>query len=96
VQRKVLITPWRRSAVAIVVVAATSFAVGVLCAASGLIAHEGVSALADVLTGAGTLIVAYATVKGVAAWREQLKGRDEYELAKRILLSCYRVERVIR
>lgn len=43
-----------------------------------------------VLTGAA-IIAAYVGLKGLGAWKSQLVGNTEYELAKQILRSVYEV-----
>jgi hypothetical protein len=55
--------------------------------------------LAEVFTGVkvtdlavafASLIAAWVAVSGLSAWRHQLKGKTEYDLAKRILLSLFK------
>ena len=45
---------------------------------------DGIVALAAL----GAFIVALI---GVNSWRKEMKGRNEYELARRIMRSCYKV-----
>lgn len=52
---------------------------------------ETVSAISDVvvaLAAAGAAVAAWA---GLRTWRSELRGRHEYELARRLLLVTYRV-----
>jgi len=45
------------------------------------------------LSAAGTLIIAS---KGLSTWRKELKGKSEYQLAKEILKSVYRVREAFK
>lgn len=55
-----------------------------------------VSAVADVLTALGALAAAAVAGLGLATWREQLKGRTEYDLARRMLKKTYRLREAVR
>lgn len=57
----------------------------------------GVVAIAkDVMTGAAALIAAVVAARGLQTWKRQLHGNTNYELARRLLRSAYRVREAIR
>lgn len=49
-----------------------------------------VSIGSDIAIGASAAVAAYLAVKGVNAWRSELKGRSEYQLAKDVLRAVYK------
>lgn len=55
-----------------------------------------VSALADSITAVAAAGGAVVAAMGLATWREQLKGRTQYDLARRMLEKTYRLREAIR
>ena len=55
-----------------------------------------ISIAKDVLTGVAALTAAIVAVLGLQAWKRQLKGKVEYELARRILRAAFNVRDAIR
>jgi hypothetical protein len=50
-----------------------------------------VSLSKDVITGLSALIAATIAILGLQEWKKQLKGKNEYELAQRMLRATYKV-----
>ena len=50
-----------------------------------------VTFIKDIITGCAAAIAAYIAIKGYNTWKEQLRGRSEHELARRVLVAVYRV-----
>jgi hypothetical protein len=50
-----------------------------------------VTLIKDILTGFAALTAAIVTILGLQAWKQQLKGKTEYELTQKLLRSTYRV-----
>lgn len=50
----------------------------------------------DILTGVAALTAAIVAVLGLQAWKRQLKGKVEYELARRVLRAAFNVRDAIR
>ena len=50
-----------------------------------------ISTVRDLLVGASAATAAYFAYLGVDAWRRELKGRSEYQLAKDVLKAVYKV-----
>ena len=48
---------------------------------------EVVSVLSDILVALSAAVVAVVAYKGVHAWREQMTGRGNYEVARRVMLA---------
>lgn len=46
--------------------------------------------LKDVMTILGAGVAIYVALRGLSAWRRQLKGNVQYELARRLLTNVYR------
>jgi hypothetical protein len=55
-----------------------------------------ISIAKDILTGVAALTAALVAVLGLQAWKRQLKGKVEYELARRVLRSAFNVRDAIR
>lgn len=55
-----------------------------------------ISAAKDIVFGGSAAFTAYFAYRGLSAWREELKGRAEYQLAKDILKAVYRVREGFR
>lgn len=55
-----------------------------------------ISAVADVLTAVGALGATVVAGLGLVTWRKQLKGRTEYDLARRMLKKTYRLREAVR
>ena len=51
---------------------------------------------AQIVLAVSAAIGAIAAWKGVSTWRRELKGRTEYDLARRVLTGVYRVRDAIR
>jgi hypothetical protein len=45
----------------------------------------------DVATAGAAIVAAVVAVLGLRAWRRQLRGQTQYELARRLLRAVYRV-----
>lgn len=54
-----------------------------------------VSLAKDIITGLAALTAAIVAVVGLRAWKNQLKGKTEYELAQRLLRAVYKVREAI-
>jgi hypothetical protein len=50
----------------------------------------------DVITAGAAITAAVVAVKGLRAWKKQLRGKTDYELARRCLRAVYRVRDAIR
>ena len=50
----------------------------------------------DVITAGAAITAAVVAVKGLRAWKKQLRGKTDYELARRCLKAVYRVRDAIR
>jgi hypothetical protein len=55
-----------------------------------------ISITKDVLTGVAAITAAVVAVLGLQAWKKQLKGKVEYELARRVLREVFNVRDAIR
>jgi hypothetical protein len=55
-----------------------------------------ISIAKDILTGVAALTAAIVAVLGLQAWKKQLKGKIEYELARRVLRAAFNVRDAIR
>ena len=58
--------------------------------------REFVTLAGDVVTIFAALVAATVAVLGLRTWRKQLRGKTEYELARRLLRNVYRVRDAIR
>jgi hypothetical protein len=54
-----------------------------------------VTLIKDVLTAIAAVGAASIGLLGLATWRKQLKGRTEYELARRLLVAVYRIRNAV-
>jgi len=54
-----------------------------------------VTIIKDVITAGAALVAAYIGWQGLATWRKQLKGRTEYELARRLLSAIYKIRNYV-
>ena len=50
-----------------------------------------VTLIKDIITGLSALTAAIIAILGLQAWKKQLKGKTEYELAQRLLRNVYKV-----
>lgn len=50
-----------------------------------------VASLSDVIVALAAMAAAGAAFAGLRTWRRELRGRHEYDLARRLLLATYRV-----
>lgn len=55
-----------------------------------------ISAVANSLTALAAVGAATVAALGLATWREQLKGRTQYDLARRMLRKTYRLREAVR
>jgi hypothetical protein len=55
-----------------------------------------ISIIKDIITAIVALIAGAVAIYGVIAWKKQLKGKTEYELARRVLRAIYKVRDSIR
>ncbi|OLE53103.1 MAG: hypothetical protein AUG51_14975 [Acidobacteria bacterium 13_1_20CM_3_53_8] len=55
-----------------------------------------ISIIKDIITAIVALIAGVVAIYGVIAWKKQLKGKTEYELARRVLRAIYKVRDSIR
>lgn len=55
-----------------------------------------VSAIADSVTAGAALAASIVAGMGLVTWRKQLKGRTEYDLARRMLKKTYRLREAVR
>src|SRR6266849_2208520 len=55
-----------------------------------------IAAVKDVLLGVAAAATALFAYLGLSAWRNELKGKSEYELAKRVLKAVYRVREAFK
>lgn len=53
--------------------------------------QELVSLFKDILTGITAIVATTVAVLGLQTWKKQLKGKAEYELARRLLIATYKV-----
>ncbi|OQY20711.1 MAG: hypothetical protein B6I35_10155, partial [Anaerolineaceae bacterium 4572_32.2] len=58
--------------------------------------QEYITLAKDVVTILAALVAATVAIMGLRTWRKQLRGKTEYELARRLLRSVYRVRDAIR
>jgi len=49
----------------------------------------------DILTAFSAVVVAIVSILGLKAWKKQLKGKTEYELARRLLRAVYKIREAI-
>ena len=49
----------------------------------------------DILTAFSAVAVAVVSILGLKAWKKQLKGKTEYELARRLLRTVYKIREAI-
>jgi len=54
------------------------------------------SIVSDLATTVAATVAVIVAVKGLNTWRAELRGRTEYDLARRILLALYRVREAIK
>ena len=50
----------------------------------------------DLVTVLGISIASYVAIVGLSAWKKQLKGKTDYELARRYLRSVYKVRDAVK
>jgi len=58
--------------------------------------QEYITLAKDVVTILAALVAATVAIMGLRTWKKQLRGKTEYELARRLLCSVYRVRDAIR
>lgn len=59
-------------------------------------AQDIVTLLKDVATIITAAVAAIIAIKGYGSWKKQLRGKAEYDLARRLLRSVYKVKKAIR
>lgn len=52
--------------------------------------------LKDLLTAVAAITATFVAIMGLNAWKRQLKGREEYDLARRYLRAIYKVRDSLR
>lgn len=57
--------------------------------------QEYVSLVKDIITALSALTVAVIATLGLQTWKKELKGRTEYELARRLLRAVYKARHAI-
>jgi len=55
-----------------------------------------VTAGKDILVGLSAVVAAFFAYRGLSAWRKELKGKSEYQLAKDVLKSVYKVREAFK
>ncbi|MGH7788575.1 MAG: hypothetical protein ACRERC_17020 [Candidatus Binatia bacterium] len=55
-----------------------------------------ISAVANVFVAAAAGVGAFTAWRGLNTWRAELRGRNEYDLARRVLLALYRTREAIQ
>ncbi len=50
-----------------------------------------ITLIKDIITGLSAFTAAVIAIMGLQAWKKQLKGKTEYELAQRLLRATYKV-----
>ncbi|QKF83461.1 hypothetical protein [Halarcobacter ebronensis] len=58
--------------------------------------EEIIVCIKDVVLMSTAITASVVAVKGLSTWKKQLKGKDEYELCKRILIDLYKYQNGIR
>ena len=58
--------------------------------------QEYLSLVKDIITALSALTVAVIATLGLQTWKKELKGRTEYELARRLLRAVYKTRDAIR
>lgn len=58
-------------------------------------AQEYVTLLKDIVTALAAIIAAVVAIAGLKTWRRQLKGNTQYDLARRLLKSAYKLRDAI-
>jgi hypothetical protein len=56
----------------------------------------GLEMVSDTIMALSAVVVAAAAIPGINAWRKQLRGKSEYELARRYLRCVFRVRDAIK
>lgn len=56
---------------------------------------ELISAVCNIVTAFAAVFAAWLAKQGVTAWRKQLVGQDEFDIAKRILKGAFEAESLI-
>ena len=51
---------------------------------------ETLKIITDVVTAGAVLTAAIVAVRGLSSWQHQLRGKSEYELSRRILVSVFK------
>lgn len=57
---------------------------------------EWVGTISDIAVAGSAVVAAYVAYGGVNAWQKELKGKSEYELAKEVLRSVFRVREAFK
>jgi hypothetical protein len=58
--------------------------------------QEYITLIKDIITIISTIVIGAVAIMGLRAWRIQLRGKTEYELARRLLRSVYKVRDAIK
>lgn len=57
---------------------------------------ESITAIKDILVGVSAVSAALFAYLGLTTWRKELKGKSEYQLAKEVLKSVYKVREAFK
>lgn len=57
---------------------------------------EWIAPAKDAVVGIAALITAFVAVLGVQSWRRELRGRAEFDIARSLLMSTYKVREALR
>lgn len=55
-----------------------------------------IGSIKDVVVGIAAAVAAYIAFQGLSAWRRELKGKSEYQLAKEVLRAAYKVREAFK
>jgi hypothetical protein len=56
---------------------------------------ETIAVVKDVILSIAAIVAGYVGIRGLGAWRRQLRGNTEYQLAKSVLTSVYELREAI-
>jgi hypothetical protein len=57
---------------------------------------DAIETIKNIVTIGASCIAAYVALAGLSAWKKQLKGKAEYELAKRYLTAVYKLRDAVK
>ena len=56
---------------------------------------EVITIVRDIAATTGACIASFVAIKGLRTWQRQLKGNSEYDLARKLLVSAYKLRDAI-